>query len=79
MSDERKWTFVKFVSIGVGLGSLILAGQSATRLLNKWRITRQARYLQDDLKSRLKVPLPMTTVVSRHLEWETIYQTLFQY
>jgi len=78
MSDERKWTFVKFVSIGVGLGSLILAGQSASRLLNKWRITRQARYLQDDLKSRLKVPLPMTTVVSRHLEWETIYQTLFQ-
>ena len=79
MNDERKWTVVKILSFGVGLGSLYLTGHSVAKLINRWKIARQARYLQDDLKLRLRTPLPMTTIVSRHSDWEHVHQTLFQY
>lgn len=82
MNDERRQTIIKFVSLGVGLSSVLLlrfAGQSISRLLNRWRIVREARYLQDNLKLRLKTPLPTTTIISHHSEWDHVHQTLFRY
>merc|ERR1712136_72535 len=81
MNDERRQTIIKFVSLGVGLSSVLLlrfAGQSISRLLNRWRIVREARYLQDNLKLRLKTPLPTTTIISHHSEWDHVHQTLFR-
>ena len=76
MNDERKLTVLKCVTLGVGFGSLIIAGQSISRLFKKWKVVREAKFLEDKLKTTLKIPLPTTTVISQHSEWDQVHEVL---
>ncbi len=76
MTFEKKWPLVSIVSLGIGVGTVLIAGRSLTHTLLRWQFSRKTNLLITRLKEKLENPLAGTTVVSRLSEWEEIYPKL---
>lgn len=79
MNDHRKWPLLGLVSLGIGIGTVLIAGRSLAHVALKWQFLRKANVIQKRLKERLENPLPATTIVTRISEWEEIHSALLRY
>lgn len=67
---------MSIVSIGIGIGTVFIAGRSLTRAVVRWKASKS---LHDRLKKALNDPIPTTRVISRTSEWDDLYPLLTRY
>lgn len=77
--EKSKWTLFGIFSLGVGIGTVFVAGRSLTCAALRWWFSKKADSIHTRLKERLENPLTTTTVVTRLSEWDEVYSLLSRY
>jgi ABC-type bacteriocin/lantibiotic exporter with double-glycine peptidase domain len=76
---DRKWPLLTIVSLGIGIGTIFVAGRSLARAAFHWQFSKKSNVIQTRLKNKLENPLQATTVVTRISEWDDVYSMLLRY
>ena len=79
MVSDRKWPLFTFVSLGIGISTIFLAGRSLARAAFRWQFSKKSNAIQTKLKEKFENPLSASTVVTCISDWEEVYSVLSRF